>query len=99
MSSTSLGFIRVALAATVLTSCGLSGPDDAGGDVAVASAGLTAQQRLTACLQDPRVVVGLASKEICAGAGIFFQETFGGNGRTCGTCHPARHNLTIDAQF
>jgi len=100
MSSTSLGFLRMALAAVLLASCGLSAAPDADtGDVAVASAGLTAQQRLTACAQDPRVVAGLASKEICAGASIFFQETFGGNGRTCGTCHPARHNLTIDAQF
>jgi hypothetical protein len=30
---------------------------------------------------------------------IFFEETFNGNGRTCGTCHPATHNFTIDAEF
>ena len=45
------------------------------------------------------MVTGLASKEVCAGAGIFFQETFGGNGRTCGTCHPASNNFTIDVPF
>jgi hypothetical protein len=33
------------------------------------------------------------------GRRIFFEETFDGNGRTCGTCHPATHNFTIDAQF
>ena len=45
------------------------------------------------------MVTGLASKEVCAGAGIFFEETFGGNGRTCGTCHPAQNNFTIDVPF
>jgi hypothetical protein len=63
------------------------------------SSGLTAQQRLNACAQDPRVVTGLASAQICAGAGIFFEETFGGNGRTCGTCHPSANNLTIEPAF
>jgi len=33
------------------------------------------------------------------GRRIFFEETFDGNGRTCGTCHPAEHNFTIDADF
>src|SRR5262245_6405219 len=26
-------------------------------------------------------------------------ESFGGNGRTCGTCHRADHNLTVDPAF
>jgi mono/diheme cytochrome c family protein len=30
---------------------------------------------------------------------IFFNETFEGNGRTCGTCHPANNNLTLDPAF
>src|SRR5437773_1839004 len=29
------------------------------------------------------------------GARLFFQETFDGNGRTCGTCHPATARLTL----
>ena len=29
----------------------------------------------------------------------FFNETFNGNGRTCGTCHREDGNLTIDAEF
>ncbi|MGH7491232.1 MAG: FlgD immunoglobulin-like domain containing protein [bacterium] len=33
------------------------------------------------------------------GQRIFFNETFGGNGRTCGTCHRLEENLTIDPEF
>lgn len=33
------------------------------------------------------------------GRKIFFEETFAGNGRTCGTCHPAENNLTLDPAF
>jgi cytochrome c peroxidase len=33
------------------------------------------------------------------GERLFFQETFEGNGRTCGTCHPAENNFTIDPAF
>lgn len=33
---------------------------------------------------------------IARGENLFFNETFNGNGRTCGTCHPADNNLTID---
>lgn len=29
----------------------------------------------------------------------FFNETFNGNGRTCGTCHREDGNLTIDSEF
>jgi hypothetical protein len=36
---------------------------------------------------------------VARGAQLFFNETFGGNGRTCGTCHRAEHNLTIDKDF
>ena len=36
---------------------------------------------------------------ILKGADLFFNETFKGNGRTCGTCHPAENNLTIDPEF
>lgn len=34
--------------------------------------------------------------QINAGRSIFFKETFNGNGRTCGTCHPEDNNFTID---
>lgn len=33
------------------------------------------------------------------GAQLFINETFGGNGRTCATCHPATNNVTIDVPF
>jgi mono/diheme cytochrome c family protein len=33
------------------------------------------------------------------GRQIFFNETFEGNGRTCGTCHPAENNFAIDPAF
>jgi cytochrome c peroxidase len=33
------------------------------------------------------------------GAQLFFNETFAGNGRTCGTCHRLEDNLTIDPNF
>ena len=36
---------------------------------------------------------------IARGKEIFFNETFNGNGRTCGTCHPAENNFVIDPAF
>ena len=33
------------------------------------------------------------------GRRLFFAETFQGNGRTCGTCHPADNNYTIDPAY
>ena len=36
---------------------------------------------------------------IAQGEELFFNEQFNGNGRTCGTCHPAENNLTIDREF
>ena len=36
---------------------------------------------------------------IARGKEIFFNETFDGNGRTCGTCHRQENNFTIDPVF
>ena len=36
---------------------------------------------------------------IARGRHLFFNETFAGNGRTCGTCHPAENNFTLDAAY
>lgn len=36
---------------------------------------------------------------VIEGLRIFTQETFGGNGRVCATCHPPTHNFTIDPAF
>ncbi len=33
------------------------------------------------------------------GRQLFNNETFGGNGRTCATCHPATNNFTLDPAF
>ena len=33
------------------------------------------------------------------GRRLFENETFGGNGRTCASCHPAENNFTIDPAF
>jgi len=89
--------------AMVLASCGAP-PDDAGevqtgAGAAIIPVTITPDQRLAACKLDQRVKAGLVTPEICAGADIFFRETFGGNGRTCGSCHPASHNFTIDRTF
>jgi len=48
---------------------------------------------------DPRVRLGLVSAEVLRGGELFFRDTFGGNGRTCGSCHPVDNNLTIDRDF
>ena len=36
---------------------------------------------------------------VSLGRRLFFEEEFSGNGRTCGSCHPAENNLTIDPTF
>ncbi len=36
---------------------------------------------------------------VARGNDLFFNETFGGNGRTCATCHPSDNNFTIDPKF
>ena len=36
---------------------------------------------------------------IAKGRDLFFNETFGGNGRTCGTCHREEENFTITPAF
>jgi len=53
----------------------------------------------TVCAGDPRVVAGVVAADTCIGANLFFRGTFGGNGRTCATCHRVDNNLTIDPTF
>jgi hypothetical protein len=58
-------------------------------------------------LDENRVVRGSTSVAISTrrgdliaqGADLFFNERFGGNGRTCSTCHPAENNFTLDPAF
>jgi hypothetical protein len=59
----------------------------------------TPAERHQACAKDPRVAAGLVSRDVCTGADVFFRETFGGNGRTCASCHPIANNYTIDPAF
>jgi len=47
----------------------------------------------------PPVQSNCLDQMVVAGEALFFSETFDGNGRTCGTCHPAENNLTIDPAF
>lgn len=58
-----------------------------------------AERRERHCRRDPRVALGLVSFSTCLGAELFFRETFGGNGRTCGSCHPAANNYTLDPDY
>ena len=74
-------------------------PETSGTPVQGPRRAATAEERLEACARDPRVIAGLVSANVCAGADIFFRETFDGNGRTCGSCHPVANNTTLDAPF
>src|SRR3989337_1816079 len=52
---------------------------------------------LAAACETPPEYPGKALIE--KGRQIFFNETFNGNGRTCGTCHRAEANFSIDPAF
>ena len=56
---------------------------------------LWALSAVTACVSVPSPPNDLVSK----GRDIFFNETFKGNGRTCGTCHRAEANFSINPAF
>ena len=60
----------------------------------VLALGLTA---IAAC--SPTVPPNPQAELIEKGRKLFFSETFDGNGRTCGTCHPASNNFTLDPAF
>jgi len=68
-------------------------------EVSEARPALAVADRAAACAADPRVVAGAVSVEVCVGADLFFREAFGGNGRSCATCHRVDNNFTIDAPF
>lgn len=54
---------------------------------------------LIAC-QPPKSMPPDPQAELIAkGREIFFNETFDGNGRTCGTCHRAEENFTLSPAF
>ncbi len=51
------------------------------------------------CETSPRPRPDPQAELIAKGRDLFFNETFAGNGRTCGSCHPAENNFTIDPAF
>lgn len=62
--------------------------------LAAATAGLLACQSVPPpAPADPKAVL------VEKGRRLFFNETFNGNGRTCGTCHPVDNNFTLDPRF
>ena len=87
----------------LLLSLGCSGAGltrvDEAADEHTEQVGQALSDPLSVCNQDPRVNSGLVPVAVCAGARVFFDETFGGNGRTCGTCHAAANNYTLDSAF
>ena len=54
---------------------------------------------ISSCAKPPLPPASPQDELIARGRDLFFKETFGGNGRTCGTCHPAENNFTIDPAF
>jgi len=54
---------------------------------------------LVGCAKHTPPVVSPQDELIARGRELFFKETFGGNGRTCGTCHPADNNFTLDPAY
>jgi hypothetical protein len=94
-------FLRVIAPLFAVAACTLGVDREAPPPDLVAQTGapLTLQDHINACTGDPRVTLGLVSLDVCVGADLFFREPFSGNGRTCGSCHPAAHNFTVDAAF
>ena len=54
---------------------------------------------LPACESIPPAPPDPQAALIAKGENIFFNETFNGNGRTCGSCHRAEDNFTISPAF
>ncbi len=61
--------------------------------------GLVGLVGLAGCAQPPAPPPSPQDELIALGRELFFKETFGGNGRTCGSCHPAENNFTLDPAF
>ena len=87
--------LLVTLAFTALAGCGGAGGSD---DDPMATATPTPTPTATSTSSPtPTVVVTPVLAD--EGARIFFQETFEGNGRTCGTCHSASAGFTLTPRF
>ena len=64
--------------------------------IAAAVLGLAA---LAGCVKPPAPPMSPEDQLIARGRVLFNTEIFGGNGRTCATCHPAQNNFALDAAF
>jgi len=89
----------VGLAAGALAGCQSEVVEPLSSAIGAESSALVQATPESLCNSDPRVWDGLVSLNVCVGARLFFDETFGGNGRTCGSCHPANNNFTVDRTF
>lgn len=87
------------LAGLVMAACSVAPSEGDSEESTTVAMAVTTEDRLAACSRDPRVTTGLVGTDVCAGADIFFRETFNGNGRTCGSCHPVANNTTLDVPF
>lgn len=91
--------LGAALALSTVASCASDGDSGGAGVETVGDVSHALSTHETACNSDPRVWEGLVTFDECVGARLFFDEKFNGNGRTCGSCHPASNNFTIDRTF
>jgi hypothetical protein len=80
--------IAVALATAAAALAGTAGAQQFAVDPAIEQ--LVEPGEIVATDPDGRVLEGFR---------LFTQETFGGNGRTCASCHPVENNFTIDPAF
>ena len=71
------------------------GPDRPGRTAGAVSASLLLLVFVTACPSPPPPEPG----PVEMGRALFFNETFNGNGRTCGTCHRAEDNFGLTPNF
>ena len=103
MSEAASAFLATAgsalLALGVFPGCGSNAADSEPGVVTTQASALVQPTPESLCNSDPRVWSGLVPFNVCIGARLFFDETFGGNGRTCGSCHPVGNDYTIDRTF
>ncbi len=65
-----------------------------------ANAHQAVDKRLLQMIKDvPSTEIPDKPGRIAKGRKLFLEEKFGGNGRTCGTCHEPANNFTIDPKF
>lgn len=65
----------------------------------LAAGGSLAVMVLAACPPGPPEPPDPGDDLVKRGEVLFFEGTFDGNGRTCGTCHPRENNFTLDPEF